>query len=58
MAKDLKSFFIPPHSCPDCGETEWYSCEDSGHDLCIECMGCHSRFGVQMPPFNMIERIE
>jgi len=55
--KELASFF-ENYECPDCGTNDqWHCWEDGGHDIAIECLKCHSSFGVQMPPFNMIERI-
>jgi len=55
--KPLESFFTGNHACPDCGSTDWSSREDGGHDVVFRCDQCGSQFGVQMPPFNLIERV-
>lgn len=48
--------FFKDYRCPDCGSpVKGY--EDSGHDIAIKCTSCGARFGVQLPPFNLIERI-
>jgi hypothetical protein len=49
--------FFENRECPDCGGDRWNCWEDGGHDIAIECLRCHACFGVQMPPFNLIERI-
>lgn len=54
--KDLSTFF-DAGDCPDCGHKEFSQWQDGGHDVAIECQNCGARFGVQLPPFNMIERI-
>jgi hypothetical protein len=43
--------------CPDCGCREFATWQDGGHDLCISCLDCSAEFGLQLPPFNLIERI-
>lgn len=59
MSEDakLRSLFDPPHACPDCGAIDWSSYEDSGHDVVLCCNKCGSRFGVQLPPISLIDRI-
>jgi len=54
--KPLESFF-ETNECPDCGSKDFSGWEDGGHDIALECNKCHSKFGVQLPPFNLIERI-
>jgi len=54
--RKLETFF-DNRECPDCGGDKWNCWEDGGHDVAIECLSCHACFGVQMPPFNLIERI-
>lgn len=54
--KHLETFF-DNLECPDCGNRTYYSSQDGSHDSVEECTNCHSRFGIQGPPFNMIERL-
>lgn len=55
--KAIESFF-KTGLCPDCGHSEFYSSQDGGHDQLLECAQCHSRFGIQDPPFCLIERLQ
>lgn len=43
--------------CPDCGHNKFHDTQDGGHDRLLECAKCHAKFGVQDPPFCIIERI-
>jgi hypothetical protein len=54
--KPLESFFVD-HRCPDCGAKNFMTWQDGGHDFAMECQECKAKFGVQAPPFNLIERI-
>jgi hypothetical protein len=54
---DLNKFFETHGLCPDCGEKDWREFQDGGHDTCITCNHCGASFGIQLPPFNMLERI-
>lgn len=49
--------FFETGLCPDCGHAKFYRAEDGGHDVLLECANCHSKFGVQEAPFNIIERV-
>jgi transcription elongation factor Elf1 len=51
----LESFF-DTQRCPDCGSSDLLTSQDGGHDELITCDQCGSKFGVQNPPFLMIER--
>jgi hypothetical protein len=54
---DLSKFFETHGLCPDCGEKDWKEFQDGGHDICVTCNQCSASFGIQLPPFNLIERI-
>lgn len=51
------SFYFVNGRCPDCGCKNWFSWQDGGHDEALHCRVCGATFGIQNPPFNMIERI-
>jgi hypothetical protein len=55
--KNLGVFFDKKGVCPDCGEKDWKEFQDGGHDICVTCNQCSASFGIQLPPFNLIERI-
>lgn len=45
------------HRCPDCGEKDWETWQDGGHDISFHCLNCKSNFGVQYAAgFKLIER--
>lgn len=48
--------FFDDGRCPDCGAKEWEEWQDGGHDYSIHCRHCKSNFGIQAPPFYLIER--
>jgi hypothetical protein len=54
---DLSKFFETHGLCPDCGEKDWKEFQDGGHDICVTCNQCSASFSLQLPPFNLIERI-
>lgn len=54
--RPLETFFEEGR-CPDCGSQKFHQWQDGGHDVAIQCDDCESKFGIQEPPFNMIERI-
>jgi hypothetical protein len=48
--------FFDDHCCSDCGSAvDPY--EDGGHDVAVQCKVCGARFGVQLSPLNLIERL-
>ena len=49
--------FFDTGRCPDCNANAWTEWQDGGHDVALECGHCGSKFGVQLPPFNLIERL-
>lgn len=50
--------FFRTRRCPDCGCRSFTQWQDGGHDICLECHECKSKFGIQEAPFELIERIQ
>jgi hypothetical protein len=53
----LAASILVQQRCPDCGHDRFHGSEDGGHDVVLECANCYARFGVQLPPFNLVERL-
>lgn len=53
----LQCFFDTKGACPDCGSRDMCCVEDGGHDALVICNICGHKFGVNFPPFNLIERV-
>lgn len=52
----LESFFATQR-CADCGSPNLLTRQDGGHDELVKCSECGAVFGVQNPPFSLIERV-
>lgn len=55
--RPLKTFFDPPYRCPNCGCVDFKTWQDGGHEFACQCTNCKKAYGVQGPPFNLIEEI-
>lgn len=44
--------------CRACGSGEVFVSQDGGHDWCERCVDCGARYGVQGPPFNIVQRLK
>lgn len=55
--RPLETFF-EAGCCPQCGNsTGFFSWQDGGHDVVLECPSCQSVYGVNWPPLSTIEQI-
>jgi len=47
-----------PPKCSNCNaKGGLYTYQDGGHDYCIGCYNCGARYGIQGPPFDLVERV-
>ena len=57
LIKKLLGFFSRKPRCRNCKAVGIWFYEDGGHDWCESCDVCGARYGVQGPPFDLVERL-